>query len=515
MRRVLSLWFPTFATDLIKRRRSALPANSNEAVLLTSKSAGREIVARRCELASRVGVRENMDLSHARSLLPSQFSVHLEPHRPDRDERALFALACRLLKFSPLVAPDQPDGIFIDITGTELVHRGETRVIRSVVRGLRKLGVRVRLASASTFACAWALARFGKSSFSFVAPGEEKQSLAPLPVAALKIPAELDAAFREIGIERIEHVLALPRSSIASRFGLEILTRIDKALGAVPERLDPVCPPPPLVASMLFEGPTDHPESIHAAGTLILEDLCNQLTTRELGVRRLDIELRRPESAPEFITITLSRPSRKLKHIWSLVRSKLERVDLSSGIEGIILSAKRTARLRPQQIHNPALGGNVEHVAHAAWGELVDTLIDRLGPSSVTRLEPVESHLPEHTWRERSILEEVSRTPAFVTTSDRPTRLFAKPEPAEAMALVPDGPVLSLRWRQKQWKILASTNPERLGAEWWRWSCVQSPTAAPAPPDRDYFALQLETGLWIWACRQNQTGRWFVHGEWS
>jgi len=512
MRRVLSLWFPTFATDLIKRSRSASPA---DVILLTREVAGRKLLARCCEAAAKSGIRPGMDLAHARSLLPSSITLHTEPHRPDRDERALHALACRLLKFSPLVAPDPPDGILIDITGTEMVHRGETRVIRSVVRGLRKLGVRVRLASASTFASAWGVARFGKSPFTPVPPREEKQSLAPLPVAALKIDPHLDAAFREIGIERVEHVFALPRSSIAARFGIEILVRIDKALGIVPERLDPVCPPPPLLASMLFEGPTDQWDSIHAAANLVLEDLCNQLTNREAGVRRLEIELRRPESAPEFIAITLSRPSRKFKHIWSLVRSKLERVDLSNGIEGIILSAKRTARLRPQQIHNPALGGETQHVAQAAWGELVDTLVDRLGPNSVTCIEPVESHLPEHAWRERSILEDPPRTPAFVTNSDRPTRLFAKPEPAQAMALVPDGPVLSIGWRQKQWKVLASTNPERIGAEWWRWSFMQKQKAVCTPPDRDYFALQLETGLWIWVCRQNETNRWFVHGEWS
>lgn len=515
MRRVLSLWFPTFATDLVKRRRSASPA---EAVLLTTKAAGREIVSHPCEISSRSGVCEGMDLAHARSLMPAKHSVHVEPHRADRDERALYALACRLLKFSPLVAADPPDGMLIDITGTELVHRGENRVVRSLARGLRKLGLRSRIACSTTFACAWGVARFSPPSVSIVPHGEEKAALTPLPVGALRIEAELARSFHEIGIERVEHVLALPRSSIAARFGIEILTRIDKALGVVSERLDPVCPPPPVLASMLFDGPTDQWESIHAAISLVLEDLCKQLTTREAGVRRLEIEFRRPESAPEHIAITLSRPSRKFKHIWSLVRSKLERVDLSAGIEGVILVAKRTARLRPQQIQSPSLGGETEHVAQAAWGELVDTLVDRLGPNSVTCIEPVESHLPEHAWRERSILEGPSRTRPALANADRPTRLFANPETAEAMALVPDGPVLWLRWRGTRWTVLASSNPERIGAEWWRWSTSQTSSAGktPAmPPDRDYFALQLETGLWIWACRQNETGRWFVHGEWS
>lgn len=517
MRRVLSLWFPTFATDLIKRKQPASPAEPRArfAVLLTREVAGRELVARRCEVAAESGISEAMDLAHARSLLPSNLALLTQVHRPDRDARALHALACRLLRFSPLVAPDPPDGMFIDITGTELVHKGETRVVRSLARGLRKLGLRVRIAAAPNFACARAMARWNPLPFSSVDAGAERETLSPLPVAALHIDEAMQFALREIGITRIEHVLALPRAALAARFGPEILDRLNKALGVTPERLDPVCPPPPLEAALLFEGPTDQWESIEAAARLVLEDLSKQLTRHERGVRRLDIELRRPDAPPELISITLSRPSRSFKHLWSLLRSKLERADLSKGIEGVLLFARRTARLRHEQINSPSLGGSAEQAAQAVWGELVDTLVDRLGPNSVTRIEPVESHLPEHAWRERSVLEEPSREPASITPADRPTCLFSRPEPAEAIALVPDGPVFSLGWRNKRWRVLACAGPERLGPEWWRWSDGAKQTRTSLPPDRDYFALQLETGLWIWACRQVGSARWFVHGEWS
>lgn len=522
MRRVLSLWFPTFATDLIKRQRSVSQADPHPlTVLLTREVAGRQLIARRCELAAARAISEGMDLAHARSLLAPGTPLHTEPHRPDRDARALHALACRLLRFSPLVAPDLPDGALIDTTGTEIVHKGESRIVRSAARGLRKLGLRVRIAAAPNFACAWGLARFGSLPFSSVPAGHETAALSPLPVAALRIDHPTQLAFHEVGITTIAHVLALPRASLAARFGPEILDRMNKALGLTPERLDPVSPPPPLRASLLFEGPTDQWDSVEAASRLVLEDLASQLTIHERGVRRLEIELRRPHAPPDLIPITLSRASRSFKHLWSLVRSRLERTDLSQGIEGVLLLARRTARLRHEQQSSPALGAGAEHATQAAWGELVDTLVDRLGPDSVTRIEPVESHLPEHAWRERSVLEEPSRTQASITPADRPTRLFAKPEPAQAIALVPDGPVLSLHWRNKRWKVLACAGPERLSPEWWKWSAEPpQPQNKPShprrtmPPDRDYFAIQLETGLWIWACRQRHSARWFVHGEW-
>jgi protein ImuB len=67
---------------------------------------------------------------------------------------------------------------------------------------------------------------------------------------------------------------------------------------------------------------------------------------------------------------------------------------------------------------------------------------------------------------------------------------------------------MSLVWRDTRWQVSACVGPERIGPEWWR--------GAKPTPERDYFAVQVQTGRWLWVCRQTgQRGRWFVHGEWS
>ena len=247
-------------------------------------------------------------------------------------------------------------------------------------------------------------------------------------------------------------------------------------------------------------------------------------TRQEKGVRRLELELRRPDAPAETTTLTLSRSSRSIRHLWTLLRSRLERIDLRAGVEGVVLHAARTARLRHEQMNSLALGGSANKVSQAAWGELVDNLTDRLGPARVLCIDAAESHLPECAWKERPALEDPPRFRSAVTPADRPSRLYPRPEPAEAIALTPDGPVFDLSWRSRRWRVLACAGPERLGPEWWRWSrpshvadprSQRTRTSRPMPPDRDYFALQLETGLWVWACRQLRTRRWFVHGEWS
>ncbi|MCC6678290.1 MAG: DNA polymerase Y family protein [Phycisphaerales bacterium] len=497
---------------------------------MTRPVASRELVARRCEAARAAGIAEGMDLAHARSLLAEGVALHSELHRPDRDAAALRGLACWALRYSPLVAPDGPDGLLIDITGTERVHRGEVRLIRAAASEIHRLGFAVRVAAASTFGCAWGVARFGAHDLSRVPPGREREALRGLPAAALRIDERTLQGLGEVGIITVGHVLDLPRASLAARFDGSLLLGVLRAIGEAPEAIDPVRPSPPARCEMMFDGPTGHWESVEAAARRVLGELAGELAQRERGLRRLDVELLRPRAAPTPIRIDLSRPSRAAKHLWSLLRARLERVDLGDGVEGVVLTASRTARLRHEQRGSEALGADDARATEAAWGELVDTLAGRLGADQVVRIEPVESHLPERAFRERSAMEAMQRGPArAVTRAARPTVLFRRPERADAMAVTPDGPILSLGWRGRRWKVVSCIGPERIGQEWWRWeppagdgegeaagrrSRVRRGGTA-APPGRDYFIVQTEGGRWLWVCRHVGTGRWFVHGEWS
>lgn len=541
MRRVLSVWLPTFSTDLVQRRlarrpASGLPGEGRDdrrrsyahaqppAIILTRTVASRELVARRCGVCASAGVNEGMDLAHARTLLPSHTRVLVEPHRPDRDATALHGLACRALRLSPLAAPDPRDGLFIDLTGTERLHRtegGEGRLLRSVAGQMRRLGFAVRAATASTFGCAWAAARFMGVDLATVAAGREREAIERLPVACLRLDEASVLGLAEIGITQAGHLINVPRSSLASRFDPLVLKRLLQALGDIGETIDPVRASPPARADLPFDGPTDQWDSVEAAARRVLDELVAQLSALERGVRRLDVRLARPHAQPTLAQIDLSRPSRSVRHLWSLLRSRLEHIDLGEGVEGVTLTATRTVRLRHEQLTSRILGADDERWASAAWGELVDTLATRLGADSVVRAEAVESHLPEFAFEERSVMTGRPRGPgAGVKLADRPTTLFSPPECAEVMALTPDGPVLSLGWRGQRWDVATSTGPERIGQQWWRWQpppepdLGRGPHGIAAPPDRDYFVVQLVCGRRLWMFRHAGTTRWFVHGEW-
>jgi protein ImuB len=94
---------------------------------------------------------------------------------------------------------------------------------------------------------------------------------------------------------------------------------------------------------------------------------------------------------------------------------------------------------------------------------------------------------------------------------ERPIRLFASPEPVEAVAAeVPEGAPASFRWRRVFHRVAASEGPERIAPEWWRGDGNEGA--------RDYFRVEDEEGRRFWLYRQGLYGevpqgpRWFMHG---
>ena len=92
----------------------------------------------------------------------------------------------------------------------------------------------------------------------------------------------------------------------------------------------------------------------------------------------------------------------------------------------------------------------------------------------------------------------------------RPLLLFARAEPADVMAQVPEGTPRRFRWRGVLHAVARAQGPERITAEWWR-----NGTEAPT---RDYYLVEDDAGRRFWLfreglfARETAAPRWFVHG---
>ncbi len=465
-----------------------------------------------------------MTLAHARALLPFE-GTHIEAFDPRRDETALRALASWGGRFSPLVAPDPPDGLLMDITGCAHLFRGERAMLTQVVNRSRRLGFRARAATASTFGCAWALARFQRKPGIVIRDGQEREALRQLPVRGLRIDEDIEEALFDVGIERIGELFDLPRASLPSRFGDDLLLRLDQALGRAMEMIEPVRPTPPLRVDRHFDGPTKHTESIEVALRGLIDLLCQELARLESGVRRLEIELERSDMTPASISIRCSYPSRDPKHLWTLIGPRFEKTHLGFGVEGLSLTAARVGRLPHRQAQRwRDEDGARDRELERELGMMLDALTSRLGEDRITRVEPVETHVPERAYRHLMISADAPKAEAIIASGDRPTKLFDTPERIEVLAMTPDGPPSWMRWRGREMRIAMSVGPERITGEWWRWRTQSvhrrqvgeefETVIAGALRARDYFRVQEEAGRWIWVFRDHGQSRWFAHGEW-
>ncbi len=440
------------------------------------------------------GLAAGMQVAHAQALV---HEVMLVPEDPAADRTALKALADWCHRFGPVVAVDAPDGLYLDATGLAHLYGDEAGLLAVLAQRLNALGIAARLAIADTAGAAYAWARFGAGGI--VAPQGQQAMLAGLPVAALRLAHATAKRLVQLGLGRIGRLYDMPRAPLARRFGQELVTRLDQALGRVEEPIGPRLPERPVSARLGFAEPIATPDDLARAIAHLTGALCRDMAERGLGARRLVLLFHRVDGVSLPIRIGTVRPSREALHLARLLAEHLDTIDPGFGIEAMALDAERTDPLAPAQI------GTAEEAADL--GPLIDRLMNRLGRGQVYRLMPVESDWPEHAMRRAPPL---GSAPAMAAPVDfpRPVRLLRHPEPVEVLAVLPDDPPSFFIWRGRRHRVLRADGPERLAAEWWR-------KPEDAGRTRDYFQVEDESGRRFWLFRESLAGAhdaWFLHG---
>src|SRR5690606_25800013 len=116
------------------------------------------------------------------------------------------------------------------------------------------------LAIAGTLGAAWAVSHYSTAARRgsvLVPSAEQKDFLAPLPLEALRLNEHSLSLLQQFGLETIGDLMALPRASLTSRLGSEPLTRLDQALGLLPEAICGLAEPSEYRVAWEFESPTE------------------------------------------------------------------------------------------------------------------------------------------------------------------------------------------------------------------------------------------------------------------
>lgn len=327
-----------------------------------------------------------------------------------------------------------------------------------------------------------------------------------LPLRALRLPADMIDGLGRLGIDAIGELEAKPRAPLALRFGPELIRRLDQAYGRAQEPITPIDAPELIQVRRVVAEPIGAPETLARYTLKLVEALSDALEAQGLGASRLDLRFERIDNRTEAIRVGLARPVRDVARLTRLLCDKIETVDPGLGVEAMVLAAPVVLPLD----WLPS-AGDLGGPATPDIGDLVDLLANRLGPQNLYRMAPAQSDVPERSIRKLPpTAPPVSET--WTRRWPRPSRLLARPEAIEAVALLPDQPPVAFSWRGVRHRVRRADGPERIFGEWWRRDGERDAV-------RDYFQLEDEAGARFWVYRrgdgeQSQTGdlSWWLHG---
>jgi protein ImuB len=509
----MSLWLPRFATDRIHRRARERSAPGSGAGLVAAvATAGRAVVAAVDAAAAANGVAPGLPLADARAMVPA---LRVHPADAAGDAAALARLADWCTRYTPWTAVESVDegngaGLWLDVTGCDHLFGGEAVLLGDLLARLNRFGHAARAAIADTPGAAWAASRFiedPQGASIILAPKTARDHLISLPIAALRLPAAMAAELERLGLRRVGDLLPMPRAALARRFGCLLADRLDQALGLLDEPLSPRRPVVPHQVRLAVAEPLLTAEGIAEGLRRLLNPLCSQFDDEQVGARRLELSLYRVDGTVQRTGIGTSRPNRDPRALERLFAERIATIDPGFGIEALALAAPQVEPLTALQMVLARAPAAPRQRQDQTLASLVDTIGNRLGFDSLRGLAPCESHIPERAVAAVSPLADRKQT-TWPTLPPRPLRLFARPEPIEAIALLPDHPPVMFRWHARLHRVRHAEGPERIEPEWWR------PSDDAAHP-RDYFRVEDDSGRRFWLYRAGQPpvgGRWYLHG---
>ena len=483
-------------------------------VLLVSKHRGQELVAKHCDRAAAAGVREGQSLSHAKAILTEDPII--QPFRPDKAAKALRQLGdWVMMRFTPVVTVDPPNGLLLDISGCGHLFSGDACLAACLVEQLLRLGIQACIAIAKTYAAARMIAMASDQVITVVPDDHLRETLSRLPTWTLggdsvdeRLPQRTLDDLHEVGIDHVGHLMNLPRHSIASRFD-DLLERLDQATGRLPQVVVPLRYAPKIKVCREFDGPVRNLEGLLIATEELLELLAKELADLESGVLRMDLSFVRPDEPREKLSIVLNRPNRDPKHLWRIIRPRVERVNMGFGIESINIVATNIELIAHEQM---SYGSHKRYVgnlsADEALAQFLDQVTDRLGVDRVLRIEMQESHIPEQAFRTAPVSEKLEPQDApLICEHDRPSILFPCPEPV-TVTHDQASKITAIDWRGERHRITTCVGPQRISPEWW---ADHDPTYSA----RDYYKIGNTHGLWLWLFHELKSDHWQVHGMWG
>ena len=372
-------------------------------------------------------------------------------------------------------------------------------------KGVEKVSAAVSLAPI----CAEVAARRGNASLVAIAPGSEREYLAPHPVGVLEPSLALSSLLDGIGVESCGDLAKLDLESVEVRFGAEgaRLWRLSRAndsrriFTSIPRAL-------PSASLDWVDYTLKDPERLVFIINALIGNITTELRSRGQCAREMTMifSLANRESFEHLVRPARSTSSHKA---WMrLIRTHLERITLPDGVVGITIRVEFVTGEAERQ-------GDIFDRGFATARAAEETIAQLLDDQGAVVVTPRNTQHPLIDRRTEWISQEPAQASARIQLRERVVKATAAPR--LTLQLLPEPRRIAVttkrrrdhqvpvQYRDKQWmEITSAAGPDRVSGGQWS-----------EPYAREYFRCVTDDGMMVWLYRDAREDEWYLHGWWD
>jgi nucleotidyltransferase/DNA polymerase involved in DNA repair len=269
-------------------------------------------------------------------------NVVCRPVDPARERQAAAAVIDLLASLSPRVAATthQPDlTIMLDLGHIPLPRMlAVTQQMAARIRGGLDLRPAIGLAAAR-FVATRAASVAGAGAAVVVPPGQERVFLAPQPITALPIDAEVIRRLHLLGLRTLGAVAAIPRDAMAAQFGAVGFYIHCLAQGLDDQPIPLNMPTPQIARTQRFNGPLSNRTLLEQAIATLVAHLATDLGAGGHAAKALMLTLTMEDGAPIIVCHTLVEATANGALLTQALLRLSRQAPLHSGIEAVTVAA--------------------------------------------------------------------------------------------------------------------------------------------------------------------------------
>ncbi len=383
---------PNFAIEVCLRNNEHL--RGRPLALAESDLDSAEIVAIN-DRAAEAGALVDMTVTQGH-VVCADLTIKLRDHEKEIEQSN--TIYKKLQSLSPFVEETAPGFYFLDASGLGLLYKSDRQFAEKIIATVTPTGYPIKLGIAKNkFVARVASEVANAKSYIVISPEHEKKFLRPLPIAHTRLPKDILGTLHDLGLKTIGQLAAFPANEMIRRFGPQGAALSRLARGDDTGFFSPDSHAELLSQAVWLTSPIYRREMIIAQIEKLLSPLLDKLKKFSQGCTTIEVTLslergsnNDPSTQPAVpaapVVVSVERPTLSVAMFTRQLKIALEKLTLSSPVNGIKVTIPQVDALCPEQLAldgQLALSGNNE------------VKIDIPGGHTVTMPVCHEAFLPE------------------------------------------------------------------------------------------------------------------------